>query len=175
MTDYTVKSAVGFVYPETARIIAPVKKDPGMKDPDDIVEYGIKQVVKKVGDGEEDYVIEDKVVEVSRVNRQSYIAKDAPDVGVMNILAKVARSGDLSLLNQTGTVVPNGLQDYSELPESIGEALRSIQKGSNSFEGLKAIFGDISFDELASMSSEQIAAKLSQFVASNSKESEESK
>ena len=78
-----------------------------MKDPDDIVEYGIKQVVKKVGDGEEDYVIEDKVVEVSRVNRQSYIAKDAPDVGVMNILAKVARSGDLSLLNQTGTVVPN--------------------------------------------------------------------
>lgn len=175
--NYTVKSSSGYIYPETARIIAPVVKDPGMKDPHDIVEYAVKQVVKKVGDGEDDYVLEDKVVEVSRVNRQEWIAKDAPDVGVMNILEKVRRSGDMSLFNQTGASIPDGIQDYTNVPESVGEALKAVQAGSNSFEGLKAIFGDTSFDELATMTPEQIAAKLSAFVAANTKkqESEENK
>lgn len=167
MAESYVVKCNGIVMSETARILAPVVKDPGMKDPHDIVQYDVKQVVKKVGDGEDDYVLEDKVIEVSRVNRQAWIAKDAPEVGVMNILEKVRRSGDMSLFNQTGAAIPEGLQDYSNVPESIGEALKALQTGSNSFEGLKAIFGDTSFEELATMSADQIAAKLQQYVVSN--------
>lgn len=163
----------GFVIPETARYVG--KLETKVFDPDggDIVEYERKQKVRKVGDGDEDFVIEEVVEEVSRINRQEYLKSQASEVGVLNILEKVARSGDVSLLNQTGSVIPEGLQDYTNVPANVGEALESLKKGSASFEGLKAIFGDTSFDKLASMSEEEITAALQQYVASKMPKKEE--
>lgn len=155
----------GVIDNHSARRLFPVVPDPGMKDPDDIVEYAWKQKVSKVGEGEDDYLVEQVVQEVSRVNRQAFIAKDANDVGVLAVLEKVRRSGDVTLLNQTGAVIPDGVQDYTNVPTDIGEALKAVQKGGSSFEGLKAIFGDISFETLANMSAEEIHAKLGEYVA----------
>lgn len=152
--------------PQLARRLCPVKDMPVSKDAHDIVEYVRKDKVKKVGDGEDDYIIEEVVVEASRVNRQAFIAKDADQVGVLNILEKVRRSGDVTLLNQTGASISSDLQDYTKVPSSVGEALNAVAAGANSFEGLKAIFGDVSFSELANMSTEEIQAVLNAYVVS---------
>lgn len=138
---------------------------PKGKDDDDIVEYEVRQVVKKVGEGEEDYVLEDKTFEVSRVNRQAWIAKDAGDVGILNILEKVRRSGDVTLFNQTHGTIPEGIQDYTNIPDNLGDLANGLKSGANSFEGLKAIFGDISFEKLATMSTDEMNQYLSQYVA----------
>lgn len=168
-----VRKVNGIYDNHTARIIASVVEEPGMKDPDDIVEYAWKKKVTKVGDGEDDYIVEEVVKEVSRVNRQAFIAKDASDVGVLNILEKVTRSGDFSLLNQTGSEISSELQDYSNVPGNVGEALNAIKSGSASFEALKEIFGDISFDTLASMSTEQLTEVFNNYIASHSGASEQ--
>lgn len=152
-----------------SRQLYPVEVTKPGKDDGDIVTYVRKQKVKKVGDGEDDFILEEVVVEESRVNRQAYIAQDAPDVGVMNILEKVRRSGDLTLLNQTHAVIPEGIQDYTNVPENIGGALAALSKGSSAFEGLKAIFPDKTFEELSSMSADAIAAAVNEYVAANSK------
>lgn len=158
----------------TARRLVPYKTPDSKKSKDnDIIQYVRKNKVTKVGDGENDYVIEEVVVEDSRCNRQAYIASHADDVGVMNILKKVRLSGDLSLINQTHSVITEELQDYTKSPENIGEALRSVQSGANSFEGLKAIFGDTSFEQLAKMSADDIKQYLNAFVEANTPKKQE--
>lgn len=137
------------------------------KDDNDIVEYEVHQVVKKVGEGEEDYVLEDKVVEVSRVNRQAWIAKDASDVGILNIIEKVRRSGDVTLFNQTHGVIPDGLQDYTNIPDNAGDLIAGLKSGADSFGALKAIFGDISFEKLATMSTDEMNQYLAAYVQAN--------
>lgn len=166
MADSLIVKVNGIPSYETARRLAPVVPTLPGKDDDDIVEYAWKQKVRKVGDGEDDYIIEEVVEEVSRCNRQAFIAKDADNVGVLNILEKVRRSGDLTLLNQTHSQISGELQDYTNVPTSIGEALSAVQTGADSFAALRAIFGDISFDQLANMSSDEIASALNNYVAS---------
>lgn len=168
-----------YINPQLARRLCPVVPDPVSKDGSDIVEYVRKDKVRKIGDGEDDFIVEEVVVEASRVNRQAYIMKDADQVGIMNILEKVRRSGDVTLLNQTRFVSeasgevdslgrPLGVvQNYEDLPDNLGDALRTLKTGSNSFAGLKEIFGDISFNDLVSMSADQVQAKLNDYVAAH--------
>lgn len=162
-----------YINPQLARRLCPVVPDPVSPDASDIVEYVRKDKVRKIGDGDDDFVVEEVVVEASRVNRQAYIMKDADQVGILNILEKVRRSGDVTLFNQTHAVIPEGVQDYEDLPENLGEALNALKTGGNSFAGLKEIFGDISFSDLASMSAEQVQAKLNDYVASHQSKKEE--
>lgn len=70
----------------------------GQKDFDQ--EYktiAILDKVKKVGEGDDDYVIE-QVVEVSYKPIQEVVDADAESVGVYNIIKQVLRTGDTSLL-----------------------------------------------------------------------------
>lgn len=159
-----------------ARKIYPTEVFKPSKDASDIVTYVRKNKVKKVGEGDEDFVIEEVIVEESRVNRQAFIAKDSRDVGVMNILEKVRRSGDLSLLNQVGRPsmpshevdsLGRPLEDVVDItgaPSSVAQALSSVEKGSKSFEALRAIFGDVSFEQLANMSESDILGKLQAYA-----------
>lgn len=158
-----------FIDNHLARQIAPVMQDPVCANKGDIVEYAWKQKVKKVGEGEDDYVVYEEVEEVSRVNRQAFIEKDADQVGVLNILEKVRRSGDMTLLNQTGALIPDGVQDYTKAPSSLGEALKAVETGGNSFTALKEIFGDTSFEALANMSTDQLESYLQSYVAAKTK------
>lgn len=160
----------GIVDVHSERRIAPVIPTPLIPDQEDIVSYVRKNKVKKVGNTgntDEDYIVVEVVVEESRVNRQQFIEKDAGEVGVMNILEKVRRSGDATLFNQMGADIPEGLQDYTNAPHNVQEVLTALEKGSNSFEGLKEIFGDTSFEALAKMSADDLAKKLNEYVSSH--------
>lgn len=57
----------------------------------------IVDTVKKVGDADDDFIIEKKVVEELRPI-QEVIDADAESVGVYNIIKQVMRTGDMSLL-----------------------------------------------------------------------------
>lgn len=157
----------GVVDVASARRVAPVVPEPEPKDGDDIVEYAWKQKVKKVGEGPDDYVVYEEMEEVSRVNRKAYIEANCSDIGVLAVLEKVRRSGDITLLNQTGGIIPEGLQDYTNVPDNIGDALKAVANGAQSFEGLKAIFGDLSFNDLAQLNADQIKVYLDNYVAAN--------
>lgn len=65
-----------------------------------IIGVELKDVYIKTGDGEDDFTMEQKFVEISRVNRQEYIDSFKDDVGILNIMRKVEQTGDVTLLNQ---------------------------------------------------------------------------
>lgn len=165
----------GIIDVASARRVAPSVSDPEPKDGDDIVEYAWKQKVKKVGEGEDDFIVYEEMEEVSRVNRKAFIQAQCSDIGVLKVLEKVRRSGDLSLLNQVGGVVPEGVQDYTNVPDNIGDALKAVSNGAQSFEGLKAIFGDLSFNDLANLSADQIKVYLENYVGANTPKEGETK
>lgn len=71
---------------------------PGQKDFDEYYDdIKIIDSVKKVGDGEEDYIIVKKVVHSKR-KIQDVVDADKDSVGVENIIKQVLRTGDTSLL-----------------------------------------------------------------------------
>lgn len=119
-----------------------------------IISHELKDKVVKTGDGEDDFVIEQKFVETSRVNRQEYIDSFKDDVGVLNILRKVELTGDITLLNErvrasvpvdedgkekvvdvSGITDPeavrNGLKNVSDvlakMPTDLKEAILNLQ------------------------------------------------
>lgn len=84
------------------------------------IDYEIKQVVKKVGDGDEDFVIENKIIEHKRDIAQEINAQ-ADQVGVYNLMKRVALTGDDSLLppplEKTGVT-----SDYTGVPDNLLDA-----------------------------------------------------
>lgn len=119
-----------------------------------LISRELKDKVVKTGDGEDDYVIEPKLVETERVERQAYIESFKDDVGILNILKKVELSGDFSLLNErvrsevpvyedgkekvvdvSGITDPeavrNGLKNVSDvlnkMPADLKEAILNLQ------------------------------------------------
>lgn len=84
------------------------------------IDYEIKQVVKKVGDGEEDFIVEDKVIEHKRDIVQEINAQ-ADQVGVYNLMKRVALTGDTSLypepMPKTGVT-----SDYTGVPDNLLDA-----------------------------------------------------
>lgn len=67
----------------------------------DIIEYErYDELVKSNPENSADFVTVEKVRIKQKVNRADYIASFADDVGIKNILKKLALSGDYSLLNQ---------------------------------------------------------------------------
>lgn len=70
----------------------------GQKDFDqDYVKISIVDYAVKTGEGDEDYVIKQKVVE-ERTPIKEVVQVDADSVGVYNIIKQVMRTGDTSLL-----------------------------------------------------------------------------
>lgn len=70
----------------------------GQKDFDqDYISIEIVDYVEKTGEGENDYVINKKVVE-TRTPIKEVVQADADSVGVYNIIKQVMRTGDTSLL-----------------------------------------------------------------------------
>lgn len=67
----------------------------------------------------DDYEIEEVAVETERVNRQDYINSFREDVGIANILKKVALSGDATLLNQVKRNPLPVMADGKEMVQDI--------------------------------------------------------
>lgn len=132
--------------------ITPEATDTDYSGEVDIVKYKVIDVVKKTGEGETDYVLTKKVVPYSIENRKESIESYRNDVGILNILKKVALTGDATLLNQRGVV--NGI-DSTELPTNYMEACEMLEKGMISF-------GDLPDDIKQKMSFEEFAKNYKQ-------------
>ena len=115
------------------------------------IDYEIKQVVKKIGEGEEDFIVEDKIIEHKRDIVQEINAQ-ADQVGVYNLMKRIAMTKDDSLMPEpmpkTGvtsdfTNVPDNLLDadlmakerikqFNALPDSLKKG-RSFEEFVNTF------------------------------------------
>lgn len=107
-------------------------------------------------DEESDIVVYKPVVK-GKTNIDDMIKSYADDVGIQNILKKIAISGDTSLLNQTGRkpLGTGGLeevQDYSHVPTSKTEAFNQVVAGVNAFDELPAdLKGKLSMAQFAQL------------------------
>lgn len=101
---------------------------------EDIVNYGVDDVVEKVGEGEHDYVIKKKVVEVRRVNRAEFINSHRNDVGILNILKKCALAGQDPTDGRFAS--EQGFVDLSKMPKNVEEAYAAVEKGVSAFDKL---------------------------------------
>lgn len=108
----------------------------GQKDFDtEYKEIQIVDKVRKIGEGDEDYVIEKVVVE-SYKPIQEVIDADKDSVGVYNIIKQVLRTGDESLLpidKGNGELV-----DLTGAPESLMELKQMGVAAEKAFKGLPA-------------------------------------
>lgn len=84
----------------------------------DIVDYYEKDVITKTGEGEDDYKVTKKVVEYSRVNRDKYIQSFSDEVGIKNILKKVALGG----VDVEQFKAKPGEVDLTKFPNGVTEA-----------------------------------------------------
>ena len=108
-----------------------VFKDP--KDNTIITWKEVKEVVK-TGDGKHDFKIECKLVKAEEVNRADSINSYSGDVGIQNVLKKIALSGkDLASVVEAGTYASKQKGDYvvdiSKAPSDTFEALDEVEKG----------------------------------------------
>lgn len=147
-----------------------------------IIEYDIKERVVMLSDKDDDFVIKKEVVEVSRTDRQEFLNSQADDVGIMNIIKKVALSGDQSLLNQTGRVanpVVGKTDDGRDLEAIVDvtnyqvdkiDAFESIKKGSSTFKDLDSdLKKNLNLEGVAKLSDEEIVAYVRSRAASQVK------
>lgn len=98
---------------------------PGQKfdDVDDktIVEGYEKEIVKKTGEGDEDFIIDKKLVVYRSYSRDKYIQDQSDDVGILNVLKKVALSGT-DLTQDNPYAAKPGYVDMTKFPETVAEA-----------------------------------------------------
>lgn len=146
----------------------------------DKIDYEVRDVLISANfdkDGkvdEDDYVVEKKAVEVGRVDMQEYVNSFREDVGIANILKKVALSGDVSMLNQVErTALPldedgkEMIQDVTAL-QNGDETLAKI--GDNMKKGYEELPEDLKAGRslekfLETVSKEEIAAFVAKYNA----------
>lgn len=121
---------------------------------DTIKTYKEVAEVLKTGEGKSDFVIKKKLVVVEEVNRSDYICSFSGDVGIQNVLKKLALSGkDIASVVESGQFASKqkGVVDISNMPDDIATAFRSVQKGVEAFDKLpEELKKKMSFDAFAS-------------------------
>lgn len=86
----------------------------------DIVEFQIIDVIKSTGEGETDFIIEKKLVESSRVDRQKFLEEQSKGHSIYQIIDKIILTGDYGLL---GKQADSGIYgDFSKLPQDRADA-----------------------------------------------------
>ena len=148
------------VVKETGEIIPVIhtwrypKKIKALKCDEKIIEH------KDFGYDTETHLI--KVVDAGKEDREEYIQSFASETGVYNILKKYSKTGDISLLNSR----EGFYADVSSLPVDELDPAKAAQEASKALGGLnKALGVELSADELAKMSSEQLNELISKAVA----------
>lgn len=144
------------------------------KDIDDyIIDFGEVDHLVHHGDNDTDFVIRTDVEEINRVSRSKYIESYSNEVGIMNILDKVRRTGDVSLLNQVSTPdIPShekdalgrpvqDIVDISPYQMDRMEALNLFKKGALAFKDLPDdLKGKLSMREVANLSDAEVQVYL---------------
>lgn len=106
-----------------------------------IVDY-----VKKTGSGDTDFVIKQKCI-VEETDLFKFLQAQADDVGVHNIMRKVALTGDHTILEGLKDTGSDIVQDYTQMPETLAEAYQIAEQG-------RALYGSLSEEIKAGMSFE---------------------
>lgn len=116
----------------------------GQKDFDKYyIDREIKQVVKKTGEGEEDFIVIDKVVEHKR-DIEQYINSQAADVGIEAYMRQYEMTGE----SIPDVVVGDDIQDFTEMPESLAEAVLLGEKSRKLFDSLPSeLKGKMDYNE----------------------------
>lgn len=95
------------------------------------------------------------------VDRQDYINSFADDVGILNILKKVVRSGDTALLKQCEP----GYIDMTNMPGDFLEAKAMYDSAMNAYEQLpEEIKQGMTAQEFAKITAENLDKSLKQYV-----------
>lgn len=80
------------------------------------------EIVKKTGEGDEDFTVEKKLVIDKLVNRQEYIGQFADEVGILNVLKRVANGADFETeVNQVNNT--HGYIDMTKMPTDYIDAI----------------------------------------------------
>lgn len=97
--------------------------------------------IEKTGEGKSDFKIHCKLVPAEVYNRADHINSFSGDVGIQNILKKVALSGE-----DIGQVIESGrfyskqkgdhVVDISKAPKDTFEALNEVEKGMKNYKTL---------------------------------------
>lgn len=132
-----------------------------------------KESVSTKEEIEKDFIVNKKVKEVDRVDRQKYLDSQAGDVGILNIIEKVRLSGDMSLLDQTHRVSMSGSEkdalghdvepivDVTQYQVDRVAALESYKTGAKAFNDLDPeLKKKMSLEQVAKMSDAEIDAFL---------------
>ena len=86
------------------------------------IDRKIIEVVKKVGEGESDFIVEQKALD-HNIDIHEFVNASADSCGVYNILKKVIATGDSSLLNP---ITDDSYTDVSNIP-STSSGLEAMQ------------------------------------------------
>ena len=89
----------------------------------------------KTGEGEEDFVIVTELRIDKKVNHQDYLNQFADDVGILNVLKRVIKTGDASLFNERNETQA-GYMDLTNMPGDIIAASEMINKANAAYEQL---------------------------------------
>lgn len=122
------------------------------------IDWALVPYTVAVGGNEENLVLQYKPVKKGECDLKEYIASFADEVGIQNILKKLAISGDRTLLNQTGreALCPDGglepVQDYTTVPKSKTEAFNAVVNGVAAFDNLPDdLKGKMSMEQFAQL------------------------
>lgn len=107
------------------------------------IDNEVHDVVKKTGDGEEDFIVIKKLV-LKKRDIKEVINASASEVGVENMINRLARSGE-SLPN---VVVGEDVIDTTRMPSNLAEAIQFGEEARKKFEALpKELVNGRSYEE----------------------------
>lgn len=95
------------------------------------IDYEVKKVARKTGDGEDDFVIEDKVI-VHRRLISEVVNAEADQVGVEAYLRRLALSGE----SIPDVVTSDEVVDYTKFPQTTAEQMKMQDNALAAFEKL---------------------------------------
>lgn len=99
------------------------------------VNYEVKKVVKKIGEGEDDYVLVTKIIE-HKDSIKGVIESHADEVGVYNLIERAIRTGDMSLLNRAAVSDTEQIVDTVGMPTTPDEALHYAESQVDKYNAL---------------------------------------
>lgn len=101
----SVNSSTGEVITKKSRFSGQIFADPAK---DDIITYKVIDEIVKTGEGKNDFKIVQKLVVAERVNRADAINAHATEVGLHNVLKRLALSGkDIASVVDSGAFIQN--------------------------------------------------------------------
>lgn len=133
-----VNKATGEIIKKRRVIPGQVFPDP---EKDTIKVWKEVKEIEKTGEGKSDFKIHCKLAVAEEYNRADHINSFSGDVGIQNVLKKVALSG-----RDIGSVIESGafqskqkgdhVVDISKTPQDTFEALNQVEKGIKGWKGI---------------------------------------